>query len=1006
VSTPSIEIRVLGELSVVSGTNELALPRSRKTRALLGYLSLTGRAHRREQLCDLLWDVTDDPRAALRWSLSKLRKVLEVSGETCLLATRTHVQVRLAPGALDLESLRLAARRGFDACSSDELDALASACRGELLEGLLLPDFDAFEAWLEAERAEARVLHGRLRRELVARHADAPERALVHARAWLARSGAEEAQAWVRKLSSELERRAALPPEPRPKSEPGTAPAIPAGPTLAPATAASATPAPVGPVAAVSMSLAAAAPAITAPARTRLLIGRDREISRLCLVADEVRLQRGGRIVLVLGEPGMGKTRLLEELRGRLGPLAPSALDVTFYEAERHRPLAPFLDAARELLPTPLPSSGDAAADREHLFETLSGTIRRGAGERGLGLLLLDDAHVADASSCELLHHVVRTASRVPLLTVLACRPAELDDNAELVRVLVALRRRYPVEEIHLQALPPEAVAALVEGEAPPAALEHLVRDSAGNPLVALEMARASATGGGVSRTLSDLVLARIAGLPEATGLLVRWASVLERGPVSLLEAACGQHVDCFMDALEMASRYALLRIEPTGTRFAMAHALIRRVVYESISPVRRAAMHRRVAEILGEGSEHGALIAHHATFADRPDLAARALIDGAERCARVGGVLEAAALAERASELVPLLEPALALTIELEALLVLGQVQRPTDPARFVTRLTEIGLAALDRGQPGDAHRAFHAASALRWEAGSNREGYGLARQAWQASRGRSGFERARGSSYLALCLALMEKQLPDAQALVFEAEAVARALPDAPEPTELVLARGQLHLHAGRLTEGRRDAVDARVLARAAHNTLQEAVALQMLMQLEHAAGDALATGAAAEALATLSTRMREGGEASMAAAGRALSLPDLGDARPALGEATLRLTELDDKRRLAWVANRWAQRERREGDRRAARALAKRALVAARAVEAQSEAAIATCELMATAADDAAYAAAEAALAELEADSTLSDEARRLIELVTKTLDSTEPLDKEPIDGARHR
>ncbi|HEX3413501.1 MAG TPA: hypothetical protein VHT00_17440, partial [Stellaceae bacterium] len=66
-----LEFRVLGELEVLSDGAPLALPPSRKTRALLAYLALTRHAHRRERLCEIFWDVPDDPRGALRWSLSK-----------------------------------------------------------------------------------------------------------------------------------------------------------------------------------------------------------------------------------------------------------------------------------------------------------------------------------------------------------------------------------------------------------------------------------------------------------------------------------------------------------------------------------------------------------------------------------------------------------------------------------------------------------------------------------------------------------------------------------------------------------------------------------------------------------------------------------------------------------------------------------------------------------------------------------------------------------------------
>ena len=66
-------IRLLGELQLVGCDGRaVALPASRKTRALLGYLIATGQPHRRERLCDLLWDGPDDPRAELRWSLSKI----------------------------------------------------------------------------------------------------------------------------------------------------------------------------------------------------------------------------------------------------------------------------------------------------------------------------------------------------------------------------------------------------------------------------------------------------------------------------------------------------------------------------------------------------------------------------------------------------------------------------------------------------------------------------------------------------------------------------------------------------------------------------------------------------------------------------------------------------------------------------------------------------------------------------------------------------------------------
>ena len=72
-----LEFCMLGGLDVRRDSKRLELPPSKKTRALLAYLVLTSRSHRRDALCNLLWDVTDDPRGALRWSLSKLRKQVD-----------------------------------------------------------------------------------------------------------------------------------------------------------------------------------------------------------------------------------------------------------------------------------------------------------------------------------------------------------------------------------------------------------------------------------------------------------------------------------------------------------------------------------------------------------------------------------------------------------------------------------------------------------------------------------------------------------------------------------------------------------------------------------------------------------------------------------------------------------------------------------------------------------------------------------------------------------------
>ncbi|HEX7719973.1 MAG TPA: hypothetical protein VF389_09210, partial [Woeseiaceae bacterium] len=96
-------LHLLGDMRIVHGSTGRPLPQSRKTRGLLAYLALVERRVRRDELCDLLWDSPDDPRAALRWSLSKLRPLLNVNDQTALQADRDFV-------ALDHDLVRVDVR--------------------------------------------------------------------------------------------------------------------------------------------------------------------------------------------------------------------------------------------------------------------------------------------------------------------------------------------------------------------------------------------------------------------------------------------------------------------------------------------------------------------------------------------------------------------------------------------------------------------------------------------------------------------------------------------------------------------------------------------------------------------------------------------------------------------------------------------------------------------------------------------------------------------------------
>jgi len=176
-----LQIRVLGALEVARTGARVELPRSRKTRALLAYLALTPREHRREWLCQLLWPGVDDPRGALRWSLSRLRPVVSDSGRGPLGAS--HDAVQLETKDVEVDALRMRRLTGADPLGA-RTDALAEAAglfRGDPLEGLDLPDAPDFQAWCVAQREELRRAEIRILDVLVDRLRPTPDEAVPYA---------------------------------------------------------------------------------------------------------------------------------------------------------------------------------------------------------------------------------------------------------------------------------------------------------------------------------------------------------------------------------------------------------------------------------------------------------------------------------------------------------------------------------------------------------------------------------------------------------------------------------------------------------------------------------------------------------------------------------------------------------------------------------------------------------------------------------------------------------
>jgi len=182
-----LRIQLLGELRLSDASGRaLPLPASKKTRALLGYLIATGRPHQRERMCELFWEEgPDDPRAALRWSLSKLRPLVDDANSPRLLTSRDQVAFEAREVEIDIVRIRALLASGIKHASLSALKTAAALFEGELMEGLDLPTCYRFQAWCFAERNALTALRIEVLSALVERLRDQPLEALAYAREWV-----------------------------------------------------------------------------------------------------------------------------------------------------------------------------------------------------------------------------------------------------------------------------------------------------------------------------------------------------------------------------------------------------------------------------------------------------------------------------------------------------------------------------------------------------------------------------------------------------------------------------------------------------------------------------------------------------------------------------------------------------------------------------------------------------------------------------------------------------
>ena len=180
---PAIHVRMLGRLTIWRRGAPLTLPASRKVRALFAYLALALRPMTRSQLCELLWDVPNDPRGELRWSLSKVRSLVDERGRPRVQTRADTVWLDLSDCLVDAIEVARATGEGIQTLPAGRQRALAALFSGDFLEGLAMGRSPAFDGWLTAQRRRFRGCHAALLEHLVKRVPD--DEAFPYLEHWL-----------------------------------------------------------------------------------------------------------------------------------------------------------------------------------------------------------------------------------------------------------------------------------------------------------------------------------------------------------------------------------------------------------------------------------------------------------------------------------------------------------------------------------------------------------------------------------------------------------------------------------------------------------------------------------------------------------------------------------------------------------------------------------------------------------------------------------------------------
>ncbi len=597
---------------------------------------------------------------------------------------------------------------------------------------------------------------------------------------------------------------------------------------------------------------------------SRRFIGREGELAELELAAREAASGRPG-LVLLGGDSGVGKTRLIAELERRLGPEPedsgpgrPAPVEAqeplilrgdAVQASDGELPYAALLGALRPLVrardpafsqlpdatraqlatllpglqdvPAPVreaPGEGDGSA-RLALFEALLALLDR-LSERAPLVLILEDMHWADRSTLAFLAFLIHSLRDERVLVVLTYRTDELYRRHPLRPVLSELGRGESARRIMLEPFDrdelSEALADILGAPPKPALLQRLLERGEGNALYTEELLAAGLDGRGAPpRSLSDAFLGRIERLSPDAQRVARALALGRALDEPALAAITGLEDGALREGLREAVAEQVL-VPVAGETFGFRHALLREVLYDDLLPGERGALHAALAHRLEEESERSgaddderlarstSIAFHHLAAGDQP-AALRTSVAAADAATCARAFEQAADLYETALGLWPRVsDPEVLVGIDHAALLWRAAVTLSTldSRSRAETLLRE-ALGELDH----DAHPARYAKYLMRlgsmlWSLNRGDDAIAAGRQSLELLP-EGDPERPHVRGWLAR-LQLLRGRFREASAEAEAALADARAVGNEHAITELLDTRGMALTALGQIDEG----------------------------------------------------------------------------------------------------------------------------------------------------------------------------------------------------------